>query len=914
MTRPDPALADPLVLIDGHMLGRGETGNETYMAGLLHGLAKIGAPQAVAVDRAVAEAAAEAPGVGPATRPQPSASAGHSCLRGHRVLALPGGSDAQRLLRDLPRLASSVGASVLHTTYFPPPVLRCASVVTVHDVSFLRHPEWFTARDGAVLHTGVRLAARTAERLVVPSEHARREVMELLHVAGERVVVTPEAAGPQFRPVDEAVARATTAGLGIDGPYVLAVGNLQPRKNLRRLLVAWRGLVAAGEHHDCRLVLAGGLHGREEQLADLLADPHLARSVITTGYLPHEQLPALYSGAQAFVLPSLYEGFGLPILEAMACAAPVACSNAASLPEVAGDAAALFDPTDTDAIASALAALLGDARLRATLRERGLSRARDFTWAACARATLEAYRQAAELRPPRRRPGRRQPSARRTDRRYSAARPENALDISGERVTSHGETSPTASGQSTGRDLTRRPLRIALLGTRGVPAAYSGFETAVENLGERLAARGHDVVVYCRPHMVEGRHDVYKGMHLVYLPTIASKHLDTFVHSFLSTLHMGFLRRRDAAVYFIAGNAPFAGLSRLLGIPSAINVDGLDSRRAKWGGPARRYIRWAEHNAPRLANTVITDSRVLQRIYREEHHAETLFIPYGADMEEPAEQAAIVTTDPQRASSHEPAEEAEAAAEAAGKPPAVPDGFPAAASAPSAAADESRETPDALARFDLRPGGYLLFVGRLVPENNAHVLLEAYSSLETDLDLVIVGDAPYATEYIADLRERGARIEQERAAKVEQAGRESSATTGLDGTARTDGQRSGRVVFTGYLFGPGYRELARSCAVFCIPTEVGGTHPVLVEAMAAGACVVVNDHEPNMEVLGDAGESYRGSDGAPALRAVLDRLLADPARMEDLRGRARERAARLYSWDAVTDQYEQLALHLANRV
>jgi glycosyltransferase involved in cell wall biosynthesis len=383
-----------------------------------------------------------------------------------------------------------------------------------------------------------------------------------------------------------------------------------------------------------------------------------------------------------------------------------------------------------------------------------------------------------------------------------------------------------------------RSLRIALVGTRGVPAAYSGFETAVENLGKRLVARGHRVVVYCRPHMVEGRRRFFEGMRLIYLPTIPSKHLDTFAHTFLSTLHMGLCTRPDVAFYFIAGNSPFTALARVMGIPSAINVDGLDSRRAKWSGPARRYLRWAEHNAPRFADEVITDSRVLQRIYEEEHRAGTLFIPYGADMGEP--------------DGHEPA-----------------------------------ERPPILEEHGLTRDGYLLFVGRLVPENNAHVLLEAYARLDTELDLVIVGDAPYAGEYIERLRRDAAAVNRERA--------------------------RGRVLFTGYVFGEGYRQLARSCAVFCIPTEVGGTHPVLVEAMAAGACVVVNDHEPNLEVLGDAGVAYHGPDGAPALAATLDRLISTPELRRSLGGKAADRAREVYSWDAVTDAYERLAHTLAAR-
>jgi glycosyltransferase involved in cell wall biosynthesis len=367
-------------------------------------------------------------------------------------------------------------------------------------------------------------------------------------------------------------------------------------------------------------------------------------------------------------------------------------------------------------------------------------------------------------------------------------------------------------------------MRIVLIGTRGVPAAYSGFETLVEAVGQRLAARGHDVTVYCRPHMVEGRYATYKGMRLVYLPTIANKYLDTIVHTLVCTLHMGFVRRPDVAVYFIAGNSPLTVLGRLLGIPSIINVDGLDSRRAKWNGPAKTYLRWAERNAPRFADATITDSRSVQELYLREWGAETHFIPYGSEL-------------------------------------------------------EGEDTGEHLARLGLEPKKYILFVGRLVPENNAHVLVEAFEGLDTDLRLVVVGDAPYMEEYHASLH----------ATKDE------------------------RVVFPGYVYGDGYRELIRNAALFVAPTEVGSTHPVITEAMAAGNCVVVNDYEPNLETIGDAGLSYPGKEGAPGLRRVLAELLTDPDKIARYGELARERARAVYSWDAVTTAYEDLARAVASR-
>jgi glycosyltransferase involved in cell wall biosynthesis len=361
-------------------------------------------------------------------------------------------------------------------------------------------------------------------------------------------------------------------------------------------------------------------------------------------------------------------------------------------------------------------------------------------------------------------------------------------------------------------------VKISLLGTRGVPAAYGGFETLVENIGQRLAAHGHQVTVYCRPHMASGRHGSYRGMRLVYLPTLKNKYCDTIVHTFVSTLHMAFCRRPDVAMYFIAGNSPLAALSRLFGVPSIINVDGLDSQRAKWNRYARLYLRWAERNAPRCADATITDSRNVQNLYRAEYGVDTVFIPYGSDM-------------------------------------------------------DGGDTGEYLRRYDLERRKYILFVGRLEAENNAHVLLEAFEGLDTDLKLVVVGGAPYSDEYQQALFST----------------------------------RDKRVIFTGYLFGDGYRELSRNAALFVVPTEAGSTHPVIVEAMAAGNCVVVNDYQPNLETIGDAGISYPGRDGAAGLRRVLAGLLDDPARVERYRELAAARARAEYSWDAVTEAYEKLA-------
>jgi glycosyltransferase involved in cell wall biosynthesis len=368
-------------------------------------------------------------------------------------------------------------------------------------------------------------------------------------------------------------------------------------------------------------------------------------------------------------------------------------------------------------------------------------------------------------------------------------------------------------------------VNIALLGTRGIPASYSGFETCVEQLGQRLVERGHRVTVYCRKHHITYPGDQYKGMRLVKLPTVANKYLDTIVHSFLSSLHaLG--QRYDMALYFIAGNSPVTWIPRLVGTKTLLNVDGLDWKREKWPPLAKKYLQLAEFLATRLPNAYITDSTVIQAYYRDRFHSEPPFIPYGSEVEH------------------------------------VPPG-------------------ETLARFDLEPQRYVLFVGRLVPENCAHHLVDAYAGLDTDLKCVIVGDAPYAEGYIADLKAR----------------------------ARADD----RILFTGYLFGQGYHELGTHASIFVETSGVGGTHPALVEAMAFGACVIAHNTPENLETIGDAGFAYDGEAGAESLRAVLQRLLADPATMAEYQQRARQRAQTTYQWDAVTDAYERLFYQLRRR-
>jgi glycosyltransferase involved in cell wall biosynthesis len=361
-------------------------------------------------------------------------------------------------------------------------------------------------------------------------------------------------------------------------------------------------------------------------------------------------------------------------------------------------------------------------------------------------------------------------------------------------------------------------LKIALLGTRGVPASYSGFETCVEQLGARLVARGHDVTVYCRSHHIDYPEPFYKGMRLIKLPTIPNKYLDTLVHSFVSSLHAA-TQGYDVALYFIAGNSPVTWIPRMVGQKTILNVDGLDWKREKWPPLAKKYIQYAEYLSTKLPNIALTDSRVVQRYYKERYDYDAPYIAYGSDI-------------------------------------------------------EPRPAGEVLQRFGLTERNYILFVGRLVPENCAHHLIQAFRGLETDMKCVIVGDAPYAEAYQAELRQYAA--------------------------------DDSRVVLTGYCFGEGYRELGSNAYCFVETSGVGGTHPALLEAMAMGNCVIANNTAENQETIGAAGLVYDGKVGASSLRSVLVKLVRQPDLVEAYRQLASRRARMVYSWDAITDEYEAL--------
>ena len=285
---------------------------------------------------------------------------------------------------------------VLHVQYTAPPLAPCSVVATIHDLSFEHLPETFNRRSRAQLRLTVRRTARKAAQILTLSEFSRRDIVDTYRIAPDRVSVTPAAAPSHFKAIeDETELRKIREIYGIERDYILSVSSIQPRKNLIRLIEAYsclRGLRPEGKLPQLILV---GKRGWLDNETFRAAQRHSANNDIAfTGYVAENDLSALYSGATCFVYPSFFEGFGLPVLEAMQCGAPVIAGNRTSIPEVVGKAGLLFDPFDTNSLVQALTRMLDDSEYRAALRIQGLERAREFDWKQTARMTLQAYQKA----------------------------------------------------------------------------------------------------------------------------------------------------------------------------------------------------------------------------------------------------------------------------------------------------------------------------------------------------------------------------------------------------------------------------------------------------------------------------------------------------------------------------------------
>jgi glycosyltransferase involved in cell wall biosynthesis len=297
----------------------------------------------------------------------------------------------------LPRAASRAGVEVIHAPAYTAPLWsRVPVVLTIHDVSYERHPEWYPYQRDLLRRMFYRRSARTAAQVLTDSEFSAGEITAAYQIPRERITVAPLGVSDRFAPVDRP---NETLPAGITTPFLLHVGDLHERRNLPLVVHAMFEAQRRPGMPPLSLVLAGVDRGIGDRLRAYAREAESPEAVVCLGPVMDSQLLTLYRAATAMVYPSRYEGFGLPVLEAMACGTPVIASRAASIPEVLGDAGVLLDPDDEPGWADAIAKVVNDAWLRGHMRRAGLTRAREFTWARTASITLDVYRQLARRSP-----------------------------------------------------------------------------------------------------------------------------------------------------------------------------------------------------------------------------------------------------------------------------------------------------------------------------------------------------------------------------------------------------------------------------------------------------------------------------------------------------------------------------------
>ena len=363
-------------------------------------------------------------------------------------------------------------------------------------------------------------------------------------------------------------------------------------------------------------------------------------------------------------------------------------------------------------------------------------------------------------------------------------------------------------------------LRIAFIGGRGVGSKYSGIETFYEQAGERLAARGCEVTVYCRKHFTPAS-ETYKGMQVVRLSCLQSKHLETFSHTLFSTLHAitsGF----EIVHYQCLGPSLFAALPRLFGKKTVVTVQGLDWQRKKWGWFASRILKLGEYASAKFPSQTVVVSRVLQKHYEMVHCRRPMFIPNGTFLRDPT-------------NSH------------------------------------------LLDEWNLKPDGYVLYMGRLSPEKNCEMLIDAYNRLGTSLPLVLAGGSNGDDNYVRRLRAKA----------------------------------SDAVRFVGWVSGPALEALLSNAMLFVLPSDLEGLSLALLDAMAAGRCVLASDIPENCEALGTAGFTFQAGNCMDLTR-MLAILMRDHRARLRVGNLARHRAREFYLWEDVVEQLHQLYISLSS--
>jgi glycosyltransferase involved in cell wall biosynthesis len=551
-----------------------------------------------------------------------------------------------------------------------------------------------------------------------------------------------------------------------DAP-ILYFGRLSAEKGVDDLLRAMQRLP------EIRLQVAGD--GPQRRELEGLARSLRLNNVSFLGHMGKAELERQISASRFTVFPSrAYETLGKSILEAYACGRAVVASDLGSRRELLqhGKTGLLFPPGDVNQLASAADFLARRPAQAAAMGAAGRDLVeRQHSPQAHYVALMRLYERLRRNKP----------------------RPQSTL--------------PKAP-----------KVHVAFIGGRGVVSKYSGIETYYEEAGKRLVAMGHDVTVYCRKHFTPPI-EQYEGMKVVRLPTLRSKHLETAVHTLLSTIHALF-QDYDILHYHTLGPALLSFLPRWFGKRTVVTVQGLDWQRKKWGPLAARVLRMGEKAAVKFPNATMVVSRTLQQYYRTQYGAETLYVPNGARI------------------------------------------------------GEWRQ-PSQLARWKIVPGQYILFAGRLSPEKNCHLLIQAYERISTPVKLVLAGGSPLKDPYGRELRMR----------------------------------ESERVIFAGWVAGRELEDLVANAVLFVLPSDLEGLSLALLDAMGAGVCVLASDIPENREVVEGVGFTFRPGD-VDDLERVLQRLISNP----ELRRRAarlgRERVRERYLWPDIACQIDRIYCEL----
>jgi glycosyltransferase involved in cell wall biosynthesis len=610
----------------------------------------------------------------------------------------------------------------------------------------------------AYLHGWLKTYSRCVDLFLAPSEFVREKFIAA-GFAAQRIEVLPHF---QVLPGEERLVP--------ERGYILYFGRLSPEKGLDGLLQAMEA------RPQIPLVIAG--EGPERARLETLARDLKLEQVVFAGMVTGAKLEQLVAGCRFSVFPShAYETLGKSILESYAWGRPVVASDLGSRREVVahGVTGLLYPAGDSEQLAEAIGFLFDRADLAGKMGMEG-------------RRRIQAKHD-----------------------------PDRHMDALLEIYSGLAARKAQAGAAASARPLPRPPpdkIRVAFIGGRGLVSKYSGIESYYERVGTELACLGHEVTVYCRTYFTPPIAEL-NGMRVRRLPTIRSKHLETFVHTLLSTVHAMF-SPYDVVHFHCLGPALFSFLPRLTGKKTVVTVQGLDWQRRKWGRIASQVLRWGEAASATLPNATMVVSRTLQQHYAQKHKHETVYIPNGAS-------AAF------------------------------------------------RRVPRRLCEWELTPDNYVLFLGRFSPEKNCHLLINAFEQVSTEMKLVLAGGSSHSDDYVKSLRSH----------------------------------QSDRIRLLPWTSGNHLDELLSNAALFVLPSDLEGMSLALLDAMAAGVCVLTSDIPENREVVAGVGFTFRRGEQADLTR-MLDLLINDPGLRREMAGKAKQRIGEQYLWPGIARSIEAL--------